>query len=131
MVPPAGTEAGIILFAHGARDPRWAAPIERIAGKVRAAAPDLAVEVAYLEFMTPDLATAAKRLVAAGMAQIRIVPLFFGTGGHLRSDVPRLVAEVAAGLPGVRLDLLPAAGDDDAVVEAVAAFCLAAARRAD
>ena len=30
----------IVLFAHGARDPRWAEPFEAVAGRVRAAAPD-------------------------------------------------------------------------------------------
>ena len=129
MASPASPEAGIILLAHGARDPRWAEPFERIAEKVRAAAPDLAIELAFLEFMTPDLATAARRLAGSGAAVIRVIPLFFGRGGHLRIEVPRLVAEIAATMPGVRLDLLAAAGDDDAIVEALVAFCLAAARR--
>jgi sirohydrochlorin cobaltochelatase len=129
MAFPAGSDAGIILFAHGARDPRWAEPFERIAGRVRAAAPDLAIELAFLEFMTPDLATAARRLAEAGATEIRVVPLFFGRGSHLRIEVPRLVAQIATTMPDVRLELLPAAGDDDAIVEALAAFCLAAARR--
>jgi sirohydrochlorin ferrochelatase len=29
---------GLILFAHGARDPRWAAPFEAVAARVRAPA---------------------------------------------------------------------------------------------
>ena len=29
----------IVLFAHGARDPRWAEPFEAIAARIRAAAP--------------------------------------------------------------------------------------------
>jgi sirohydrochlorin cobaltochelatase len=30
---------GLILFAHGARDPRWAAPFEAVAARIRAQRP--------------------------------------------------------------------------------------------
>jgi len=117
----------VILFAHGARDARWAEPFARVADRVRSSAPGLPVETAFLEFMAPDLATAAGRLVAKGVTRIRIVPLFFGRGGHLREEVPRLVAEIAAASPGIAIDLAPAAGDDERVIEALAAFCLSEA----
>ena len=78
----------IILFAHGARDPRWAEPFLRVAERVRAAAPDLALEVAYLEHLEPNLAEAARRLAHQGAKAIRVVPLFIGRGGHLRVEVP-------------------------------------------
>ena len=118
----------IILFAHGARDPRWAEPFLRVAERVRAAAPDLALEVAYLEHLEPNLAEAARRLAHHGAKAIRVVPLFIGRGGHLRVEVPRLVAEVVAALPGVAIDLALPAGDDDAVIDALASFCIRAAQ---
>lgn len=119
--------AGVILFAHGARDARWAEPFGRVAEKVRADAPGLWVEIAFLEFMTPDLATSVGRLSEKGVTNIRVIPLFFGQGGHLRSEVPRLIEGIAATLPGVRIDLAPAAGDDEKVIQALAAYCLSAA----
>jgi sirohydrochlorin cobaltochelatase len=121
-------QPAIILFAHGARDPRWAEPFLRVVERVRARAPDLVVELAYLEHLEPKLGVAAHRLADAGARAIRVVPLFFGRGGHLRVEVPRLVAEVAAALPGVAIELGLPAGDDDAVIDALAAFCLRAAR---
>jgi sirohydrochlorin cobaltochelatase len=117
----------VILFAHGARDPRWAEPFLRVAERVRAAAPELPLELAYLEHLEPGLASAAGKLAAGGAHAIRVVPLFFGRGGHLRVEVPRLVDEVAATLPGVAIELALPAGDDDAVIDALAAFCLRAA----
>jgi len=120
----------VVLFAHGARDERWAEPFHRVATAVRAAAPDLPVELAFLELMTPDLESAVQRLAAAGATSIRIVPLFFGQGGHLRKDVPAIVAGIAESLPDVSIELSPAAGDDDAVIAALAAFCVAEARKA-
>jgi sirohydrochlorin cobaltochelatase len=49
---------GLILFAHGARDPRWATPFEAVAAAVRAARPGLPVRLAFLAFMSPTLLTA-------------------------------------------------------------------------
>jgi sirohydrochlorin cobaltochelatase len=118
----------VILFAHGARDPRWAEPFLRVAERVRAAVPDLALEVAYLEHLEPNLAEAARRLARRGAKAIRVVPLFIGRGGHLRVEVPRLVAEVVAALPGIAIDLALPAGDDDAVIDALASFCVRAAQ---
>ncbi|HZW73593.1 MAG TPA: cobalamin biosynthesis protein CbiX, partial [Caldimonas sp.] len=37
------TAQALVLFAHGARDPRWADPFEAVAERIRAAAPDLPV----------------------------------------------------------------------------------------
>jgi sirohydrochlorin cobaltochelatase len=120
---PDGT-VGILMFAHGARDARWAEPFLRVAERVRTAAPDVPVELAYLEFMTPDLREAVRRLAARGVRRIRVVPLFFGPGGHLRTDVPRLIAEEMATHPGLVIELAPAAGEDPGVADAIAAYCL-------
>jgi len=50
---------GVLMFAHGARDPRWAAPFEQIVARVRTARPEQPVRVAFLELMQPDIRTAA------------------------------------------------------------------------
>jgi sirohydrochlorin cobaltochelatase len=117
----------IVLFAHGAREPRWAEPFEAIAARVRAAAPGRAVVVAYLELMTPTLGDAVAQLVGAGATRIDVVPLFLGTGGHLRRDLPPLVAALRAAHPALAIRLHAAIGEDPAVVEAMARAAVAAA----
>lgn len=120
---------GLILFAHGARDPRWARPFEAVAERVRTRRADLQVRLAYLELMTPDLATAADELVAAGCRTLDVVPLFLGAGGHVRRDLPLLVDALAARHPAVQLRLHPAIGEQDAMIEAIAEISLALAAR--
>jgi len=117
----------IVLFAHGARDPRWAEPFEAVAARIRAAAPDCRVALAFLELMAPTLGEAATALVAAGATRIDVVPLFLGTGGHLRRDLPPLVEALRAAHPGVAIRLHAAIGEHAAVVEAMAAAALAVA----
>ena len=117
----------IVLFAHGARDPRWAEPFEAVAARVRAAAPGCAVVLAFLELMAPSLGDAVGRLVAAGATRIDVVPLFLGTGGHLRQDLPPLVDALRAAHPAVDFHLHAAIGEHAVVVEAMAAAAVAAA----
>ena len=116
--------AGLVLFAHGARDARWAEPFLRLRERVAHAVPDSRVVLAYLEFMTPELDAAVAELSAAGCRDIALVPVFLGQGGHLRDDVPNLLRRVAARHPECRVRLAIAAGEDDAVLDAIAAYCL-------
>jgi len=115
---------GVILFAHGARDPVWAEPFRRIAERLRRQAPDLLFELAFLEFIAPDLPAAARLLAGRGARRIEIVPLFLGPGGHLRRELPGLAASIMDELPGVEVGIAPAAGEDDEVIGALAAYAL-------
>jgi sirohydrochlorin cobaltochelatase len=113
---------GLLLFAHGARDPRWAAPFEATAARLRALAPARPVRIAYLEFLPPTLAEAGAELIAAGCTRIDIAPLFLGTGGHVQRDLPALAAALRSAHPDLEVHLHPAAGEQPAVIEALAAW---------
>ena len=117
----------LVLFAHGARDPRWAEPFEAVAERVRAAAPDLPVVLAYLELMAPTLDEAVDCAVDGGATTVDIVPLFLGTGGHLRHDLPPLVDALRSVHPHVTIRLHAAIGEHAAVSEAMARAALVAA----
>lgn len=116
---------GVLLFAHGARDPAWARPFEQVAAELRMRRPDAHVALAFLEFMAPTLAEAGDALVAAGCDTVAVVPLFLGAGGHVRKDVPALFDALRARHPRVRFTLHPAAGEAPAVVSALAATAAA------
>ena len=116
--------AGLILFAHGARDARWAEPFERLRDRVTRAAPGVQVVLAFLELMAPDLDAAATALSDSGCRAITVVPVFLGQGGHVRQDLPQLVEIAASRHPECTFRLADAAGEDDAVLDAIAAYCL-------
>ena len=119
---------GAILLAHGARDARWAEPFEAIRRRVEALVPGTPVELAFLEFMEPDLPAAAHALVGRGCAAITIVPAFLGGSGHVRRDVPDLVAAIEHAHPGVTVTVATALGEDASVQDAMALAALAALR---
>ena len=113
-------QRGVLLFAHGARDPRWAEPFEAVAALVRAADASLQVRLAYLELMTPTLLEAGRELALAGCDRVDIVPLFLGAGGHVRKDLPELQRELEAAHPLVQWRLRQAIGELEPVIAAMA-----------
>ena len=117
---------GLMLFAHGARDPNWALPFNDVAHRIRARAPELTVELAFLEFMAPDLLAAGDRLAAQRCVRVDVVPLFLGAGGHVRKDLPALLQTLGLRHTDVQWRLCPAIGEADGVIAAMAAAALAA-----
>lgn len=114
--------AGLVLFAHGARDPEWAEPFRAIATRVAASRSDLEVRLAFLELQTPSLADAIKELTAAGHRTIHVAPLFMAQGGHLKKDLPLLLDGIRRQQPALTLSLLPAIGEVPGLRDAIAAW---------
>jgi sirohydrochlorin cobaltochelatase len=115
---------GILLLAHGSRDPAWRAPIEAVAARIQALAPGTPVRCAYIELSTPTLPEAAAELVAAGCTALRVVPLFLGMGKHTREDMPRLVQRAREQHPAVAFTLAAAVGEHAALVDLLARIAL-------
>jgi len=59
-------------------------------------------------------------MAAAGLAQIDIVPLFLGTGGHVRQDLPVLLKTLRTAHPAVQWRLHRAIGEQPEVIAAIA-----------
>ncbi|MCU0869161.1 MAG: CbiX/SirB N-terminal domain-containing protein [Burkholderiales bacterium] len=114
----------IVLYAHGARDPQWAAPIHAIRDRVVALRPELVVEIAFLEHMSPSLDEATASLHASGVRDVRVLPLFLARGGHLKRDLPEQIARVRATWPDLRIDATAALGEDAIMVDAIARWAI-------
>ena len=127
MTAPHSALRALILFAHGARDARWAEPLLRIQ-KLVAQRVDSAVQVqvAFLELMSPSLPDMVSQLVAAHVEAICIVPIFLGQGGHVRNDLPALVHQLELTYPLVEISLASAIGENELVLNAIADACVAA-----
>ncbi|KFB73463.1 MAG: Sirohydrochlorin cobaltochelatase [Candidatus Accumulibacter phosphatis] len=114
----------LILFAHGARDPEWAEPMRRVCAAVREQAPELQVELAFLEFIPPDLRSCAESLIAECCERILVVPMFIARGGHLKRDVPLLLEELRQRHPQTCFELAAAIGEAEPIVQAMARHAL-------
>jgi sirohydrochlorin cobaltochelatase len=119
---------GIVLFAHGSRDPEWAVPFRSLQALVAARLPLARVELAFLEGVPPTLAEAIDAVVASGAASVLVVPLFLAPGGHTRRDLPPMLDAARARHPGVALRLAATLGETPAVLGAIADWVAGEAR---
>ena len=119
---------GLILFAHGSRNPVWRKPFDRLLKEVMKRGECQAI-LAFGEFITPGLVEAAQILAAAGVKKAVIVPLFLGGGLHVRGDLPKLAAQARAA-SGIRLCVAKAIFDDAGVLKAIADYSVTSARGA-
>lgn len=125
MNSPSQALRGIVLFAHGSRDPMWRLPIEAVAAQISARQPGVLVRCAYLEICAPALPEAADDLVAAGASELRVFPLFLGVGKHAREDLPLLVEQIRGAHPDVPIELLQAVGEYAQMTALMAEIALA------
>lgn len=99
----------LILAAHGSRDPRWSAPLERLAASVEREVA-CAVRLAYVQFAAPTLAEAATQAIESGANRISVLPLFMTETGHVERDVRPVIEALHSSHPDARLELLPPVG---------------------
>jgi sirohydrochlorin cobaltochelatase len=117
-------KSAMILFAHGARDPRWAQPFQRLQVMTQANLPEVKVELAFLEFVTPSLTDLVPQLITDGYEKIVVAPIFLGQGGHVLRDLPVMVNQLRETYPTLELQQLEAAGEDALVLQAIRDYCV-------
>ena len=118
------TTTALILFAHGARDPRWAAPFERLQQIAQAQLPQVAVRLAFLELMNPRLPDTVAELVGAGCTHLTVVPVFLGQGGHVLRDLPLIVEQLHVDHSQLHVTVADAVGENPQVLGAIADYCI-------
>jgi sirohydrochlorin cobaltochelatase len=70
--------------------------------------------------MQPSLAECAAVLHSDGVRSLRIVPVFLGSGGHLKDDLPKLVAEIRERHKDLEITVEPPIGEQPEVIVAIA-----------
>ena len=115
---------GIVLLAHGARDPQWAEPFEAIRERVRSSRPEYPIALAYLEMMQPTLEEAIAAVCNEGASSITVFPLFLAQGSHLKQDVPRILDAIRASYPNTPIAIEPALGEVPELLQAITAWIL-------
>jgi sirohydrochlorin ferrochelatase len=136
LTPAAGPAGAgpppLIAVAHGSNDPRAAATITALLGLVRARTagaglPGLRVRAAYLGHALPSVAGA---LAALGRAlppdqperdarAAVVLPLLLTAAYHSDSDLPAVLSQAGARLPGLRIGYGRPLGPDERLLRAM------------
>ena len=114
------TVQGILLLAHGSRDPLWRRPIEAVQAEIQTRYPQHQVRCAYLELCPPTLEQAVDQLAALGLQRIAIVPLFLGAGRHVREQLPQTIRHLSHTRPRLTLTLAAPIGEHPRMVTLMA-----------
>jgi sirohydrochlorin cobaltochelatase len=114
----------LVLFGHGAREPKWAEPFQRLRQIVQSRQPDVTVELAFLELMAPRLPDLVRELEESGHSEVTVVPVFFGQGGHVLRDLPTMITQLRQDHPEMTVKVASAVGEDAEVLNAVAKYCI-------
>ncbi|MHB1390063.1 MAG: precorrin-8X methylmutase [Thermoleophilia bacterium] len=109
-------DTAIVLLGHGSRAPEAGVLLARIAASLGKRY-DCPVVAASLQFNSPSLAEACRRLAADGIRRIVVAPYFLFTGNHLKEDIPGELWQLQAQLPGVELLLTGSLGQDERLVD--------------
>ncbi len=116
---------GVMVFAHGSRDPLWRAPVEAVSRRIARARPaGPGVRAPTWSCASPTCPPRSPTWWPAGATSVRVLPLFFGMGKHAREDLPEIMKDLATRHPGVRLEQLPAAGEDPRLTALLAQIAL-------
>ncbi|KAA6213267.1 sirohydrochlorin chelatase [Streptomyces albofaciens JCM 4342] len=91
----------LLVVAHGSRDPRHAATVTALCARARSLRPGLRVEVAFLDFNAPSVPRALERLAADGVREVVALPLLLTRAFHAKTDIPAVLREAGARLPGL------------------------------
>jgi sirohydrochlorin cobaltochelatase len=116
----------LLLFAHGSRDPAWRAPLDAVCQRI-AAQHAGRCELAFLEFMQPELPDALLALAAAGERSVVVVPLFWASGKHIKTDLSQAIEHFTQAHPEVAVQVATALGEAPAVQIALADYALSCA----
>ncbi|MGE5290273.1 MAG: sirohydrochlorin chelatase [Micromonosporaceae bacterium] len=97
-----------MAIAHGSRDPRAAAAVERLLDEVRLRAaghglPDLEVATAYLDHAPPSPPQVLSALHGGGACSVVALPLLLTDAYHSKADIPAVLRGAGAALPGLRI----------------------------
>lgn len=109
----------LLVVAHGSRDPRHAACVRELTARVRALRPGLTVETGFLDFCVPGVPAVLSRLHARGQRHVVALPLLLGRAFHATADIPAVLAEQAARLPGLSVVQAGVLGPDPLLLAAL------------
>ncbi len=109
----------LMLFSHGSPDPEWTLPFTTLQDMIAGGYPEMPVALAFLAPARPTFNDVVAQLVQSGVTEIVVAPVFLSRGGHVKRDLPEMVA-VACAAHGVAIRVLPTLGEVEVLLEAMA-----------
>jgi precorrin-8X/cobalt-precorrin-8 methylmutase len=92
---------GIVIAAHGSRDPEGVRQFEALMALIRERSPGRRITHGYLEFATPTIDEAVRANIALGSERVVMVPGVLLAASHAKNDMPSELLALKREHPGV------------------------------
>jgi sirohydrochlorin ferrochelatase len=130
-LPPARDDVPAVVVAHGTTHLEGLLTLDALLDRVRFLRPGLPVKLSFVSKAEPRPDAVLRELAARGAREAVVLPLFLGSGYHVRHDIPTAVRAATktaamAGAPGqdraarLRVRVAPALGPDPVLAQVLA-----------
>jgi sirohydrochlorin ferrochelatase len=109
----------LLLIAHGSRNAEANDDLHALASALGERGGYQHVVASFLELAEPNIPDGGRQCVALGAERVVLVPYFLSAGVHVRDDLQRFRAELAASHPGVEFVVAEPLGRHPALVDIV------------
>jgi sirohydrochlorin ferrochelatase len=131
ILPPARDDVPAVVVAHGTTHLDGLLTLDALLDRVRFLRPGLSVRLSFVSKAEPRPDAVLRELAAQGAREAVVLPLFLGSGYHVRHDIPTAVRAAAktaamAGAPALgragrmRVHVARAAGPDPLLAQVLA-----------
>ncbi|MBR7836048.1 sirohydrochlorin chelatase [Actinospica durhamensis] len=93
VLPPARDDVPAVVVAHGTAHLEGLLMIDALLERVRFLRPGLPVRLSFVSKAEPRPDVVLRELAATGAKEVVVLPLFLGSGYHVRHDIPTAVRE--------------------------------------
>jgi sirohydrochlorin cobaltochelatase len=113
---PSEKKTAIVLIGHGSRNPAGNDEFLAFADRLAARRPDRIFVPCFIEFHDVLVADGVDRAVALGAERVVAVPVILLAAGHVKIEIPEILAEARQRHPGVEITYARNIGVCDATV---------------
>jgi sirohydrochlorin ferrochelatase len=107
----------IILVAHGSKFKEAGESLGMIVESLQKQMPDYETQYCYLSNMEPLFPETALKCIEDGAEEIVVIPYFILKGYHVLKDIPKMIEELSAAHPGVKIIYGDYLGYDELIVK--------------
>ncbi|MBC9785782.1 sirohydrochlorin cobaltochelatase [Heliobacillus mobilis] len=112
-------KTGVLLVAHGSRLAEANSHAVNIGNMVRKFHQIDPLVVCFMENAKPNLAEGIEELVALGVDEVKVIPLFLYNGVHIQKDIPEELEEIGKAHPQLRFTMGRPLGADERIAQLI------------
>jgi sirohydrochlorin ferrochelatase len=110
----------VLYIGHGTRSNKGADEAKAFLEKIKPKVPVPIQEISFLELTSPTIEEGFQRCIEKGATDITVVPILLLAAGHMKKDIPEVIASLQHQYPKVHITIQNAFGVQNVILDAIA-----------